>query len=241
MSVGHKPTELTKKTDAELYKMLGEGDTYQLYARPYTLNTSYDWPYAGGNSVNGKTVYIDRVLYQEIMSGKVKVKGMTPRQIVEAWCEHEHTEWSCEMGDNPCDSYEPSHEFANAKEDRYVEMLPKNPDTYNEEIRPGLQRCLRRFIANAKTVKPPYDVWCGPILDHPDATDRELIRILRAHGVKDSFKVSKPGVNYGLGPDECRACAMFARKATLPHLHACNLVSGLVRDDRYCTRWIARK
>ena len=52
MSTGHLHGD--EKGEAELYEMLGEGDTAKLYARKAKLDTSCDIPYGGGVSVDGK-------------------------------------------------------------------------------------------------------------------------------------------------------------------------------------------
>src|SRR5580693_3107996 len=83
MSTGHRRN--ARKTDAELYQMLGEGDTSALYAKKVALDTAHDIPYAGGMSVDGKIVYIDRRLYRDVIDGRLAVRGMSPRQIIQAW------------------------------------------------------------------------------------------------------------------------------------------------------------
>jgi hypothetical protein len=240
MSTGHLKYE--KKSPDELYKLLGEGDTSILYARKPLIDTTYDWPYAGGNSVDGKTVFIDHTFYREVMDYVVYVRGMTARQIVQAIVEHEHTEWAIDAGDNPVDNYPASHGFAIAKEHRFVSQLPVDPERYEACIKPGLKRCLKRFISLGTKANPPRDAWCGPVLDDPDDDDREILRILRAKGVVDAFKLAKPTVHYGIGDKKCADCKMFGdQPPNAGILRTCELVSGLVRDLRNCDRWKAKK
>lgn len=231
MSTGHAHGG-EKKPAAELYQMLGEGDTPELYARPVKLVTSYDVPYAGGVSVDGKTVYIDRTLYREVTSGEVAVKGMTRDQIIQAWCEHEHSEWSIDCGDNPVDAYQAAHGFATAKEERYVKMLGVNPERYEDAIRPALDRCGKRYPK-----QPPKDLWCGPYLDDPSPRDKEYLRIFRAKGVADAFKKSKLEAGYGLGADECRDCKHYGGGK----MAECEIVCGIVRANRRCDWYEANK
>jgi hypothetical protein len=243
MSIGHIKA-FSDKTDAQLYGMLGQGDTPKLYAIKHNFDYLHDVPYSAGISIMGDVIFVDRELYREVMSGRVSVRGMTAKQIIQAWGDHEKTEWAIEMGDNPCDSYQPAHEYATHKEDRYVEKLPVNPDRYEETIKPALVRCRDRFIRmGSKRVNPPKNLWCGPVLDHPDIYDKKIIRILQACGVQDAFKISKPEVHYGIGEDECIDCAMFQRhkQGPFPALKPCTLVDGLVRDTRHCDRWTPRK
>ena len=55
------------KSPALLTKMSGECDTPELLAKRYKLDTDHGIAYAGGISVDGSTVYIDKRLYEEIL------------------------------------------------------------------------------------------------------------------------------------------------------------------------------
>lgn len=230
MSTGHLRGEECK-SDAELHKMLGEGDTAKLYGRKVKLDTSHDIPYAGGSSVDGKTVYVDRTLCHEVKSGKVAVRGMTGRQIIQMWIEHEHTEWAVDAGDNPVDAYPASHAFATANEEHHVKVLNVNPERYEAAIRPALERCVKRDPEN-----PPRDLWCGPYLDDPTPRDKELLRIFKAKGVIDALKASKIDAGYGIGARECKDCRYFGGGELAP----CEKVCGLVRANRQCKWWMAK-
>jgi hypothetical protein len=223
LSVGHRRGE--KKSFEDLYKFLGTGDTPKLYAAPVKLDTSHDVPYAGGNSADRKTVYIDRRLHAEVMSGKVWVRGMSKDNIVQAWLEHEHAEKAIDDGDNPVDVYEGAHGFATAKEEKFIEQLGIDPDKYEAAIAPALKRCLNRSFDN-----PPRDLWCGPYLDHPTPRDAEILRVFRKCGVEDAFKMSKVDAEYGIGQDECKTCKHYGGG----QLNTCAIVSGIVRHDRQC-------
>jgi hypothetical protein len=243
MSTGHRDAE--PKSEAELNKMLGEGDTPELMARDFKLDTSHDVPYAAGISVDGRTVYIDSRLYAEVMSGDVRVRGITARELTGAWAEHEHTEWAVDSGDNPVDSYGAAHAFAIAKENRRYETLGRNPDRVNETVGPAIDRCAARDPVN-----PPRDLWCGPYHDTAQTDDgrdgkraRELLRMFRRKGVVDAFKMSKIETHYGMGPDQCRNCVHFGRDTAIRRalgngdIAPCEIVCGLVRADRDCDRY----
>lgn len=231
MATGHK--RYAVKSPAELYRFLGEGDTPDIYAKSVKLDTTHDVPYAGGTSVDGRTVYIDREFYREIKDGALAVRGMSADQLVQAIIEHEHTEKSIDDGDNPVDAYPPAHELATTKEHRFVKELGVDPQRYEAAIAPGLRRCLTGAVAN-----PPRDLWCGPYLDDPDARGRDLLRRLRAKGVTDAFKASKIDAHYGVGPQECRDCRYFEQPGRT--LSTCEKVCGLVRNSRHCEWWTAR-
>ena len=234
MSVGN--LVYARRTNAELYKMLGTGDTAKLYARPVTLDVDHDIPYTGGNSVDGKTVYIDRQMYRAVTSGKCAVKGLLSRQLLQAWIEHEHTEWAVDAGDNPVQIYPAAHEFATAKEDRlYDQVLGEGShDRVEATIKPWLEA-----VAARDPERPPKDLWCGPYLDNPTARDRELLRIMRSKGVEDAGKLSKQSVDYGMGPQKCITCSMFQGNADR-RIAACDTVSGPVRAELWCKRWYPR-
>jgi hypothetical protein len=229
MSTGHRRD--ARKTDAELYQMLGEGDTSALYAKKVALDTAHDIPYAGGVSVDGKIVYIDRRLYRDVIDGRLAVRGMSPRQIIQAWIEHEHTEKAVDDGDNPVDAYLGAHGFGTAKEHAFVRLLRVDPKRYEGAIAPALDRCAKRDPDN-----PPRDLWCGPYLDQPTARDQEILRIFRAKGVADAFKASKLAAEYGIGAEKCRDCGHFAGGK----LGECEKVCGLVRWNRRCDWYEAK-
>ena len=83
--------ELNDATDAQLFAQLGLNDTGALYQRGYEVDTDHDIPTGAGNSIDRKTVYIDRTLYDEVMDGGFGATGLEPRQIIRLWCDHEHT------------------------------------------------------------------------------------------------------------------------------------------------------
>lgn len=236
MSVGHLRHEA--KTTQELYLVLGEADTSALYAKPVKLDTSHDVPYAGGVSVDGRTVYIDRRLYCDLRLGKVRVRGMSWRQIVACFIEHEHTEKSVDDGDNPVDVYPAAHGLATAKENEAAEAIlgKGKAKRYQEALLPALKACEARDPVN-----PPKDMWCGPYLDSPDARGKEIVRILRSKGVPDAFKLSKsdPSVMYGMAGRSCRDCTHMDDPKK--DLSSCELVCGKVRFNRQCQRYAERK
>src|SRR5258708_9679535 len=96
MSTAHRGEP---KSEAELNRRLGEGDTPELAARPVKLNASCGIGYGAGVSVDGKTVYIDHQLYDELCGGKIALpQGLDPVEILRAWTDHEHIEWAIDAG-----------------------------------------------------------------------------------------------------------------------------------------------
>jgi hypothetical protein len=234
MSTAHRGEP---KSEAELNRMLGEGDTPELAARPVKLDTSHGVAYGAGISVDGKCVYIDAKLYREIKSGKVASKGLDPDEIIKAWIDHEHTEWAIDAGDNPVDSYSASHAFALCSEHNAIKAAGVDPERYERDILPALDRCIARYPENA-----PKDLWCGPYLDVAFQDDRkdaarakEILRAYRAQGVADARKLSKAELHYGMSDVECRNCTMYESPGK--PMSTCQTVCGLVRADRSCDRY----
>ena len=171
------------------------------------------------------------------------MRGLSPRQVIDRIIDHEHTEKAIDDGNNDIDVYEPSHAFALRKEHNGVDDITGGGRaaecSYEEDLRPLLVACQKRFIKLDRKANPPKDLWAGPTVDHATADDKKILEIMRAKGVEDAHKISKFEVHYSLGGEECRRCAMFA--AGSGPLRKCSLVSGLVRDDHWCDRWEAKK
>lgn len=239
MSIGHLRYE--RKSRAEVYRVLGTGDTPKLYARKLKpVNYSHLIPYGGGISVDGLQPYIDADLYHEVMRGSVRARGLSPSQLIKRWLDHEFTEKTVEDGDNPIDSYAPAHEIATGKEEEGVEDFGRNGAVYEDEIRPGLDRCLKRALKliGTRRFNPPIALWCGPYLDDPTKDDLRLLSAFRAHGVHDAFKESKISAHYGIGAEECRDCEYIQKGRGV--LRECERLSGLVRLNRHCDWWHER-
>lgn len=236
MSIGHMRYE--RKSREEVYRFLGTGDTPKLYARQIKpVNTFHTIPYGGGVSVDGLQPYIDCDLYREVMHGEVRVRGMSPSQVVKRWIDHEFTEKVIEDGDNPIDTYPPGHEIATGKEEEGVADITGSPQSYEDQIRPGLDRCLKRALKliGTRRFDPPRELWCGPYLDDPTKDDERLLAAFRAHGVRDAFKASKQSAHYGIGAQECRDCEYLMKGRGV--LRECGRLSGLVRLNRHCDWW----
>lgn len=247
MSIGQRGVdedELTESSIPELFAILGEKDTPRLYAQPFKVDFSHDVPMGGGNSVDRKTVYIDRGLYAECMDNEFKATGLTPAQILDRWCDHEHTEITINYGDNYVDTYIPAHERALRKEHEGVIAILGNENrnekirNYEETIWPGLLRAYHRPIK-----KPPLDLWCSPHLDDPGMRDEEILEAMRRLGVFDAGKRAKYETHYGAGTERCKSCAMFKpakMSAESGQLAWCDSVSGMVRDNRWCELWLPK-
>lgn len=236
MSVGHRleDWELTDTSLRDLYHTLGEGDTPDLYDEPFEINTEYDWPAAGGMSLDRTKLYIDRTIYTEIMDGEYAKSGLSPIQIIYAWCVHERTENSIIAGDNSVDFYVPAHRRALAHEHAIYEACGVDPKVVEEVIWPGLVRCYKRPIK-----KPPLDAWCGVYLDDTGAEEEAILEQLVKLNVIDARKRSKLETRYAVRGVRCDSCRN-RDKSLLDQgpRFGCSIVSGIIREDRACDFWM---
>jgi hypothetical protein len=240
MSIGHRleDDELSDVTLDDLYGILGNGDTPKLFAQSYKIDCEYDIPFGAGNSIDRKTIYFDRQLYEEVMDNAFAATGLEPQQIIDRWCDHEHAEKAVVDGDNVVETYFGAHRCALAFE--HVGVLAilgaKRASfkliNYEKVIWPGLVRCYKRTVKKA-----PKDLWLGPLIDEPEERDLEHIKVMKSLGVVDANKLSKRDTHYGFSGRPCRDCTMWApEKLSQEHgmLAFCTAVTGLVRENRHC-------
>ncbi len=241
MSIGHRALdqeELTDATVGELYRALGDRNTPDLFQQSYKIDTEHDCPFGAGNSVDRKTIYIDRTLYQEVMDGGLSKTGLNGEQIIGLWCQHEHTEKAIVDGDNPVDNYYPAHTRALRMEHRHLLSIVghKNANAkirhYEEVIWPALVKCYHRDIK-----RPPKDLWCAPVLDDPTPRDEEIIETFRRLGVVDAHKRTKHDTHYQPGPRYCMDCRYWNPELVSQsggEMASCRIVNGLVRNNMHC-------
>jgi hypothetical protein len=240
MSIGQRleDNELSDVSLYQLYTSLGEKDTPRLYGWPYTVDTKHDVPFGGGNSIDRKTKYIDRLLFQEVMDNGLAAAGVTPQQIIDLWLLHEHTEKCILDGDNPVDTYYGGHRRALRREHDHLIVIVGGDKReakikqYEAAIWPALERCYNRPVQ-----RPPLDLWCGPLLDDPEDRDEEILKAMAALGVADAKKRSKYSTHYGISGRECSTCKHWSPQVVSQEqgeIAACRIVAGLIRRDRHC-------
>lgn len=238
MSVGYRDEELSDTSLRELYSALGANDTPALFDEPYRLDTDHDWPAAGGSSLDRKTIYIDRILYQEVMDNAFKASGVEPAHIISAWIRHERIENTIIAGDNPVDTYIPAHNRALAAEHEMYRFIGADPAKVEKAIWPGIVRCYKRPIK-----KPPKDAWCGMFLNEMTPRDEEIVEELTKLGVFDAGKTSKYAARFGMSEHRCDQCRHWQpKKLSQEHgqIAMCEVVSGSVRANRGCELWSAK-
>jgi hypothetical protein len=236
MSIGHRleDWELAETSLRDLFHDLGSNDTPDLFDQPFVVDASYDWPAAGGMSLDLRRVYIDRTLYQEVMDGEYAKSGLTPDQIIFAWCWHERTENALVAGDNAIDLYTPAHRRALAGEHEIYRACGINPAEAEKVFWPGFVRCYKRPIK-----KPPPDAWCGVYNDDPGPEEDEIIAQLIKLGVIDARKRSKYSSSYAIRGHRCDQCRnRDERVLKQGPLFGCTIVSGRIRGNRACDFWM---
>ncbi len=236
MSIGHRleDWELNETSLYDLYHALGANDTPVLFDQSWKLNTEYDWPAAGGMSLDRKTVYIDKTYYQQIMDGEFGKSGLEPHQLIYGHIQHERLENCLIAGDNSIDLYLPAHRRALAGEHEVYESFGVDPIEVEETIWPALVACWKRPIKN-----PPLDAWCGVYFDDPGAQEEEIIAQLIKLNVIDARKRGKYETSYGIRGHRCDGCRNRDEKVLKQgQIFGCTIVSGAVRDDRGCDFWM---
>jgi hypothetical protein len=256
MSAGHKhktPNLLVPgpQTVDTLHRLLNGGDAPELAKRWARFDFDYDIPYLAGYNVQGTTRYGDRDFvralydpaYAEQLVGAPIDTGLSPENTLACILRHESTEKIILDADNPIDLYdhhdEPggfgAHEYATVAEHESVMRLGGTAAKYERGLAPIIHFCEHKPIDHV-----PRDLCCAPYLDDPDENEAKIIKRFRELGVLDAFKVSKETVDYSksTGPDHCAVCEHWQGKRGLG-LTTCQIVEGLVRDNRWCTKFTA--
>lgn len=241
MSAGHPHRRPNSKHLVELKKLLAEPTAAAMMAHPPRMVTNFDTPYTGGYPVMGNWRYLDPVFVKAVMSGQVKVPGMTPQDVLHAIWIHEFVERVIQDADNPIDTYQESHEFATTAEHAFVRTKTK-PYLYERAIHPVIMAVMRKPIANVRK-----DFSCVPMRDGEDPEDKKILARMVQLGVTDAPKVAQESVKYGraTGKDRCIGCANWQGsrqvnpdpRVPFANLALCRHVDGAVRADRWCSRY----
>lgn len=243
MSAGHGHSRPNLRHPHELKKLLAEGGAPELMQRWRQLDDQSDMPDLAGYNVTGTTRYIDKDFFralldpayaEEIGIGPIDT-GLSPEDTLECLLEHEAVEKVLLDADNDIDGYKEAHELATCAEHEKVRSKGGSPLKYER----GLKKAIAYCEAKDPTKVPP-DFACAPLLDEPDKNDLRVLKVMRKMGITDAFKVSKGPIDYSkaTGDDQCVACRHW-QADRCRDLSPCAIVDGLVRRDRWCTRFEA--
>jgi hypothetical protein len=235
MSVGHSHSRRpNSKHPAELKALVATPSFQEMWRRPFKVVKTLQIADTAGYSVLGDDYFLDEELVRRVMSGEIRIPGMTPDQVLTTILLHERIEKCLLDADNEIDTYLDAHEFATCGEHQHVIVLRAKPYLYERGLRPVIL-----FNETKPLIRVPPTLACAPLIDHPDGNDRRAIKELKRLGVADAFKVSKESVQYGrsTGADRCDGCDHMLGVDLAP----CALVDGLVRADRWCKRYEAKE
>jgi hypothetical protein len=238
VSAGHSHAKQNEKHPAELKRLMSEPSFQEMWNRPFQAVTTLQVPDSGGCSVKADEYYLDEELVKQVKSGKISVPGMTPAQILQALLLHERVEKCLMDADNEIDIYEPAHEFATLAEHQFVRTFAP-PYQYEHFLKPVIDLNETKRLTNV-----PPDLACSPYLDDPDKHDKAALAAMVALGVIDASKTSKEDVNYSrsTSKDRCDGCSHWKPEPGFtPGLARCELISGAVRDSRWCSKFEGMK
>jgi hypothetical protein len=153
MSTAHRHLDPNEDHDKELARLLKLGWVKAGLAIKFDVDHSYDIPYVGGVSKDGKTIYVDRRAYPSL-----KRLGLIPGLV-----RHEQIEGILLRTGKYL--YRGAHEIATAAENKVYRAqgkdVKKAQDNYPRFIRTD---------AKEKLLRVPADLELRPYLDPPAAT-----------------------------------------------------------------------
>lgn len=167
MSVGHRHRGMGMGTHV-LEKLLSDREVRQSLYSDHNLNRGYDIPYLGGYSNDGKTIYLDRHLPDEIsFSVDGKTHTFCPDHYI---CQHEKFEKA--VMDACGWSYTAAHEAATGYERRSVLAAGIPWDGYQRSLKPYIKADERQTLK-----KVPKDLDLRPYYTPP--VDEDLIKRIK--------------------------------------------------------------
>lgn len=227
MSAGHDHGNWFAADTGKLNRVLEsrEYDQWRWTHRP--IDDSFDLPYLGGYSQDGKTIYIDRHLPQELKIGRRLIR---PRDFIRL---HEEMEkYLIDMLEWP---YAKAHPMGNAAERRAVLSEGIFWDSYRLALDPFI-----KADAHEKLEKVPADLDMTPYLAPP--VDRKLISRMRRAMGEEKREKNDPEVNYSdtrgyprrhCGPDSDWPRGFCEHYGN----HDCALVEGYIEAKGGCDLW----
>lgn len=181
--------------------------------RDRTICTTFDIPYLGGISRDGKYVYLDRHLPE-------KIDGILLAKYIEV---HESVEQALILLASL--TYEPAHHLATAAEQFALLADGYNWAKYEDALEPDFSPLEHE---NIQRVPPDLDLYPygGALLKHMKA-------------VQEKTKFTKEEVEYREASGEarrCGTCSMF-----LPRTGACAWVEGKIEAEYLCNKWESKQ
>lgn len=217
MSSGHRHNGV-KLGDREVDEALANPVVRKALAGTRRVDRTWDIPYLGGYSVDGRTIYLDRHLPGLFKIRPGKATSLTPYLML-----HEEVEKA--LIDELKMTYAHAHEVATRAEERAVRSAGIDVDWYRKTLKPMI-----KGDAKERLLRVPKDLDMTPYRAPP--VDEGLIReILRArHEPSAAGKISPAAAHYGTGHpgSRCGLCVYFSPP------HGCTVI-GRAQADHWCS------
>lgn len=229
MSGGHQQVHEMGLSGAQLNRVLNNEAVRERLLRPRNIILSFDMPYVGGYSTDGKNIYLDRHLPEELklqLDGQIKI--VRPATFLAEPMGHEPVEWSVMEGLGWAYGHAHSGPATGSERRKVLQLLgPGWWQPWQNEIEKYV-----KADEHEKLEKLPKDLDLRPYY-YPPINHKLLDHML---SIIDKGKRSKVSVNYtDKGPKEtqCRACEHFIKPC------GCEGVAGRISPAGWCRRWEA--
>lgn len=232
MSGGHRHHDGIGLSGNQLDRVLNSPPVRDRLLMQRKISRDYDMPYVGGYSTDGKTIYLDRHLPEEVeleLDGQKKL--VRPDMFLAEFRGHEPVEWS--VMDGLGWTYGHAHNGPATGSERRKVLIYLGPGWWGP-----WQRCMEHYIkvdAHEKIVKMPKDYDLRPIL-FPPVNHALLAAVKKAMGVSDEGKCNKKDVNYseGMASSHCGPVKAWPRGECrfYEEPNSCEKVKGNI-DPRY--------
>ncbi len=221
--------------DAELAKLLDNGEFAKAVAAYDREDCDHDIPYGGGSGTDGRTIFWDRRICAAIEGGQFKLDGkaIDPRTTGKV---HEAIEGACIRLWELCagllgwsqtgEKYPRAHDVANAAERHAVVHHGWDWDEYQDQWKKLIEPIEKAPIEN-----PPDNLLLEPYVGTPL---HEKLAAMIASTENGDAKLSHAAVHYGLAKprgDKCSACEHFRGKDD------CEIVVAPIYPGGWCDRF----
>ena len=210
-----------------MQKLYNDRAVMDHYYQPWEINRDYDIPYLGGYSVDGKTIYLDRHLPDEITFEQDGRKyKFNPSETIPY-----HERFEKAVMDTLGWSYSHAHRAANANERRNVLPLGLPWEAYNKSLEPYI-----KADEHEKLKKCPPDLDMRPYYEPP--VDHKLVDHLEKAMDGGDLRKNKKEVNYSPGHKDSH-CGPVAKwdGGDCEHFispHGCCKVRGYINPSYWC-------
>lgn len=234
MSSGHGHRHSHGISTATMQKLYNDRGVMDNYYRPDTVNKDYDIPYLGGYSVDGKSIYLDRHLPDEVSFEQDGRKyKFRPAETIPY-----HERFEKAIMDALGWEYSHAHRAANANERRHVMSMGLPWEAYQKSLEPYI-----KADEHEKLQKCPPDLDMRPYYDPP--VDHKLVDHLEKAMDGGDLRKDKKEVRYSQGHKDSH-CGPVAKwdGGSCEHFaapHGCCKVRGYISPSYWCELFEEKK